>query len=97
MALRYGHARNVERRDEAVARVVAWVCAILGDDVETSAVSIGRNECCHGACGGNETTILLMRAGEAVIRLEIAKSLEAVTQAEVADAFAPLFASKQLP
>jgi hypothetical protein len=97
MALRHSHARNVERRDEAIARVMMWVRALIGEDVEMSTVSIGGSACGHAACGGNEATILAMRAGEAVIRLEIAKSLETVTRAEVADAFAPLLARTRLP
>jgi len=95
MALRYKQSQRTELRAEASARVMRWMHALLGDD-ETTAVSISGSECGHAACGGNETIILLMRAGEPTIRVKIAKSLETVTQAEIAEALTTQVAAKAM-
>jgi hypothetical protein len=87
MPLRYKHSRRPEIRAEVSVRVAQWVRERIGDD-EGVAVGVSGNECGHAACGGNDTIILLMRAGEPPVRVKIAKSIEMVTQAEVADALA---------
>jgi hypothetical protein len=97
MTLRYKHAtRGAELRAQASARVMQWVLALLSQGETMTAVTISSSECGHAACGGNEIIILLTRADEPTIRLKIAKSLETVTQAEIADALASLVRGKEL-
>jgi hypothetical protein len=95
MALRYKHSRSAELRAEAIARVMRWVLAAISDEKKT-AINVSGNECGHAACGASDTIILLRRAGEQTIRLKIAKPIETVTQAEIADAFASLITKKEL-
>lgn len=96
MALRYRHSRSAELRAQATARVMQWVLALVSEEEVTTAVSIGSSECGHAACGGNETVILLTRAGDEPTTVRIARSLETVTQAEIADALASLVRGKEL-
>jgi hypothetical protein len=65
--------------------VAHWVRGHIGD-ADGISVGVSGSECGHAACGGNDTIILLMRAGEPPVRVKIAKPIEMVTQAEVADA-----------
>jgi hypothetical protein len=85
MPLRYKYSRRPQIRAEASVRVARWVRERIGDD-DGVAVGVSGSECGHAACGGNDTIILLMRAGEPPVRVKIGKSIETVTQAEVADA-----------
>jgi hypothetical protein len=85
MPLRYRHFRRPDVRAEASVRVAHWVRRYIGDDAGVS-VGVSGSECGHAACGGNDTIILLMRAGEPAVRVKIAKPIETVTQGEVADA-----------
>jgi hypothetical protein len=86
MALRYRHSRSAELRAQATARVMQWVLALVSEERATTAVSITSSECGHAACGGNETIVLLTRAGGPTTKVKIARSLETVTRAEIADA-----------
>ncbi len=86
MALRYKQEKSSEHRTDGSARVIRWARAVIGDDENTS-VSLGGRECDHAACGGKATVILLMRPDEPTIGIKISKSVEAVTQADVAAAF----------
>jgi hypothetical protein len=95
MALRYKHSRSAELRAEASGRALRWVLALVSDEETTTAVSISGSECGHAACGANDTTVLLMRAGERA-RFKISKPLEAVTQAEIADTLASLVTGKEV-
>ena len=81
MALRYKQSKCAEPRAAAIARVMRWVLALLTDERKT-AISISSNECGHAACGGNETIILLVRAGEPATSLKLEKPAETATQAE---------------
>ena len=83
MPLRYKYSRRPEVRAEASVRVAHWVRGHIGD-ADGISVGVSGSECGHAACGGNDTIILLMRAGP--VRVKIAKPIEMVTQAEVADA-----------
>ena len=94
MALRYKHSKCAEPRAAAIARVMRWVLALLTDERNT-AISISSNECGRAACGGNETIIFLVRAGEPATRLKLEKPVETVTQAEIAEAFASLVTKKE--
>ena len=85
MPLRYRHVRRPEARTEASVRVAHWVREHIGDDDGVS-VGVSGSEFGHAACGGNDTIILLLRAGEAPVRVKVAKPIEMVTQTEVADA-----------
>ena len=87
MPLRYKYSRRPEVRAEASVRVAHWVRGHIGD-ADGVSVGVTSSECGHAACGGNDTIkiILLMRAGEPPVRVKIAKPIEMVTQAEVADA-----------
>ena len=85
MPLRYKYSRQPEVRAEASVRVAHWVRGHIGD-ADGISVGVSGSECGHAACGGNDTIILLMRAGEPPVRVKIAKPIEMVTQAEVADA-----------
>jgi hypothetical protein len=85
MPLRYRHVRLPEARAEASVRVAHWAREHLGDDGGVS-VGVSGSECGHAACGGNDTIMLLLRAGEPPVRVKIAKPIEMVTQTEVADA-----------
>ena len=96
MALRYKHSKSAELRAEASARVLRWVLALVRDEDTSTAVTVSSSECGHAACGGNETIILLTRAAKPVTRVKIAKPLETVTQAEIADALASLGRDKEL-
>jgi hypothetical protein len=85
MPLRYKHLKRPDVRAEASVRVALWVRGHIGN-AEGVSVGVSGNECGHAACGGNHTIIVLMRPGEAPIRVKIAKPIEMVTQAEVAEA-----------
>jgi hypothetical protein len=85
MPLRYRHFRRPDIGAEASVRVAHWVRGHIGDDAGVS-VGVSGSECGHAACGGNDTIIVLMRAGEPPVRVKIAKPIETVTQTEVADA-----------
>lgn len=73
----------------AGAKVLDWAKEPLCDD-ENSAVSLSTNVCDHAACGGEETIILFMRRGERTLAFRIAKPVDTVTQAEVAEALQPI-------
>ena len=90
MALRYKHSRSAEPRAEASASVLRRLLALVSDVEAATAVSIRGSECGHAASGGNETIVVLTRAGDLTTTLKIAKPLETVTQAEIADAFVSL-------
>jgi hypothetical protein len=96
MALRYKHSKSAEFRAQATARVMQWVLALVSEEKATTVVGISGSECGHAACGGNETIILLTRAGEPTTRVKIARSLETVTRAEIADALASRVRGKEL-
>ncbi len=96
MALRY-NLRNEEPRTQAVARVMQWVLAQLTDEKETAiSISISISECGHAGCGGNETIIFLTRAGGLVTKFKIAKPVETVAQADVANALTSPVAAREL-
>lgn len=94
MALRYKHLKSARLRAEATARVMQWMLALVSEEKKT-AVTISGSECGHTACGGSETVIFLMRAGEPTTRLKIAKPIETVTQAEIADALTSLATGRE--
>jgi hypothetical protein len=92
MPLRYRRGKAAGWAD-ASTRVLGWVKGMVGDD-EGSAVSLSANLCGYAACGGEETVILFMRRGERTIAFRIAKSVEAVTQTDVAEALQPILAHR---
>jgi hypothetical protein len=96
MALRYKHSKSAVLRTEASARVLRWVLALVRDAETSTAVTVSSSECGHAACGGNETIVLLTRAGKPATKVKIAKPLESVTQAEIADALASLVTDREL-
>ena len=75
--------------------MIEWVRALVGDD-ENTGVSLSANACGHAACGGQETIILLMRPDAPTIGIRISKSVETVTQADVAEALQPMLAPAQV-
>ncbi len=75
--------------------MIEWVRALVGDD-ENTGVSLSANACGHAACRGQETVILLMRRNEPTIGIKISKSVETVTQADVAEALQPMLAPAQV-
>jgi hypothetical protein len=89
MALRYKRTKAMDCRAEAGATVIQWVHALIGDHENTS-VSLSSTECSHAGCGGEETVILFLRAHEPTIAIRISKPLEAVTEADVAEALQPI-------
>jgi hypothetical protein len=84
MSLRYKGFRRPDLRADAGVKVAQWVRDHLGDDLGF-AVGVSGSECGHAACAGNDTIILLMRPGEPPVRIKIAKPIEMVRQAEIAD------------
>ncbi len=90
MALRYKYKpqRGMRREPGAAAKVVEWARALVGED-ENTGVGLGVNACGHAACRGEETVILLMRRNEPTVGIKISKSVEAVTEADVAEALQP--------
>ena len=88
MSLRYKHNAAERRRADAGAIVIEWVRDLIGDKENTS-VSVTANTCGHSACGGDESVILLMRPGGRTTGLKIAKSLDRITQADVAELLRP--------
>lgn len=95
MALRYKKETAARRGPDAAAKVIEWVRALVGDD-ENTGVSLSANACGHAACRGQETVILLMRRNEPTIGIKLSKSVEAVTQADVAEALQPMLAPAQV-
>ena len=75
--------------------MIEWARALVGED-ENTGVSLGVNACGHAACRGQETVILLMRRNEPTVGIKISKSVEAVTEADVAEALQPLLAPAQV-
>jgi hypothetical protein len=53
-------------------------------------ISVTAPQCGDAECGGAETIILLMRPDEPTQAIKISKSLETVTQSDVAEALQPL-------
>jgi len=66
-----------------------WVSAMLKADKHT-VISVTAPECGDAECGSAETIILLMRPDEPTQAIKISKSLETVTQSDVAEALQPL-------
>lgn len=64
---------------------------ILGLD-EDASVSVSEIACGDPACGGAETVILVMRAGERTRAAKLLKPLSTVTDEELAAALVPLSA-----
>lgn len=91
MGLRYRPDQARRRRADLSEKVLQWARAFVGD--ETVGVSISVNACGHAACAGEETVILLMRPGQQTIGLRLAKSLETVTQADIAEVLQPVLSS----
>ena len=88
MALRYKKGIGARRGPDSGVKVIEWARALVGDDGNTG-VGLSVNACSHMTCRGEETVILLMRRNEATIGIRISKSVEAVTEADVAEALQP--------
>ncbi len=95
MALRYKKEKEAKGGPDAGLKVIEWVRALIGDD-ENTGVSVSANACGHAACRGQETVILLMRRNEPTIGIRISKSVETVTEADVAEALRPMLAPAQV-
>ncbi|MGO9048331.1 MAG: hypothetical protein ACLQFW_15830 [Xanthobacteraceae bacterium] len=95
MAFRYKKEKGAKRGPDPGLKVIKWVRAPVGDD-ENTGVSLSANACGHAACGGQETIILLMRPDAPTIGIRISKSVETVTQADVAEALQPMLAPAQV-
>jgi hypothetical protein len=91
MPLRYKGSRRPDPRSEASVRVAQWVRECIGDD-KGIAVGVSGSECGHAGCAGNDTIILLMRAGEQPVRVKIARPIEMVVQTEIVDALSSIVA-----
>jgi hypothetical protein len=91
MPLRYKGSRRPDPRSEASIRVAQWVREYIGDD-KGIAVGVSGSECGHAGCAGNDTIILLMRAGEQPVRVKIARPIEMVVQTEIVDALSSIVA-----
>jgi hypothetical protein len=87
MALRYRSKKPSV--SPAGTQVLDWARELVCHD-ENSAVGLSTNACGHAGCGGAETTILFMRRRERTLAFRIAKSVEAITQAEVVEALLPI-------
>ena len=85
MPLRYKGSRRPDPRSEASIRVAQWVREYIGDD-KGIAVGVSGSECGHAGCAGNDTIILLMRAGEQP------RPIEMVVQTEIVDALSSIVA-----
>ncbi len=89
MALRYRQEKSSERRTDNAGAVVLWVRTMLNADEDT-VVSVAGNQCGDSDCRGVETIILLMRPGQPTRAIKISKSVETVTQSDVAEEFQPV-------
>jgi len=89
MALRYKTAGNSDRRRNVALEVTEWVRAVLGTN-DDAVVSVTGHQCGAPECGDAETVILLMRADQPTAAIKISKSIETVTDADVAEALQPL-------
>ncbi len=84
MPLRYKGFRRPDLRADAGVKVAQWVRDHLGDD-SGFAVGVCGSACGPAACAGNDPLLRLMRPGEPPVRIKIAKPIEIVRQAEIAD------------
>ena len=88
MALRYKTAENPGRGRNVGLEVTEWVRAVL-DTHDNAVVSVTGLQCGAPECGNAETVILLMRANQPTTAIKISKSIETVTEADVAEALEP--------
>ncbi len=86
MALRYKYKPQLAaRRPDAGLKVIEWARALIGDE-RNIGVGLSVNGCGHMACAGQETVILLMRRDEPTVAVRISKSVDSVTETDVAEA-----------
>lgn len=85
---RAGEGDRQAARD-AARDVADTVRRILALDEEAT-VSVTEIACGDPACGGAETVILVMRAGQRTQAAKLLKPLSTVTEAELSDALVPL-------
>jgi hypothetical protein len=95
MPLRYKKFRRPSAGPDASIRVARWVREFIDND-EGFSVSVSASACGHAACAGDDTIIVLMRAGELPVRVKIAKPIETVTQAEIVGVLKSVFAEISL-
>ena len=85
---RGGDGERQAARD--AARDVADKVRRLLDLDEEASVSVTEIACGDPACGGAETVILVMRAGQRTQAAKLLKPLSTVTEEEIVDALVPL-------
>jgi hypothetical protein len=89
MALRYGNAKDLDQRKDAAIDLTQWARDILNAGGDT-VVRVTRPHCSDLHCGGIGATILLMRPDRPTRMIEITKSLETVTKADLRAALLPV-------
>lgn len=85
----FRRGRDSEAAPDAARDLAAKARTLLGVGEETT-VSITEIACGDPACGGAETVVLVMRPGRRTEAAKLLKPLAAVTDADLADALAPL-------
>ena len=88
MTLFFRNRTASPRRKDAALALTLQARAILGVD-DDAVVSVSEHACGDPGCGGAQTVILVMRPREPTSAIKIDKTIDTVTQADLAAALAP--------